>query len=248
MKSEWQFSFAFSAIDGSHLPIKCPKGGSEAMKQYYNFKKCYSKILLALVDARYRFTWIRVETPGNTRDSTYFQSTDLYDRTEAGLVIPDQVQVVNGLEIPPLILGDRAFPLRTWITKPYRDAVLSEENFNYRGSWARMVTEKAFGRLKSRFRVLHKKCESGKKTVKAMVLACVTLHNICIDTGDVIPRDFHLSYDSTNNKRRDREIIRGLLDLTDARQKNFELGRSEVLNVRKAIADYFWDEKQYHEK
>ena len=34
MESEWQFLFVFSAIDGSHLPIKCPKRGSEAMKQY----------------------------------------------------------------------------------------------------------------------------------------------------------------------------------------------------------------------
>ena len=87
-----------------------------------------------------------------------------------------------------------------------------------------MVTEKAFGRLKSRFRVLHKKCESDKKTVKAMALACVILHNICIDTGDVIPRMFDLSYDSPTNKRQDREIIRRLLDLNDVRQKNFELG------------------------
>ena len=66
-------------------------------------------------------------TPGNTHNSTYFQSTDLWNRIEAGLVITDQVEVVNGLEIPPLILGDGAFPLRTWITEPYGDAVLSEE-------------------------------------------------------------------------------------------------------------------------
>ena len=51
--------------------------------------------------------------PGNTNDSTYFQSTDLWNRIEAGLVIPDQVQVLNDLEIPPLVLGDGGFPLRT---------------------------------------------------------------------------------------------------------------------------------------
>ena len=34
MGAEWQFQYAFSAIDGSHLPIKCPNGGAEAMKQY----------------------------------------------------------------------------------------------------------------------------------------------------------------------------------------------------------------------
>ena len=49
MESEWQFPFVFSAIDGSHLPIKCPKEGSEAMKQYYSCKNFYSIVLLALL-------------------------------------------------------------------------------------------------------------------------------------------------------------------------------------------------------
>ena len=47
MNSEWQFCYAFSAIDGSHVPIKCPPGGAESMKQYHNFKNFYSIILLA---------------------------------------------------------------------------------------------------------------------------------------------------------------------------------------------------------
>ena len=38
MDAEWQFPYAFSGIDGSHLPIKCPNGGQEAMKQYYSLK------------------------------------------------------------------------------------------------------------------------------------------------------------------------------------------------------------------
>ena len=119
-------------------------------------------------------------------------------------------------------MGDGAFLLRTWITKPYGDVVLSGEKryFNYRGSRARMVTEGAFGRLKSRFSVLHKKCESDEETVKAMALACVILQNIFIDRGDLIPRVFDLSYDSTANKCRNRETIRELLDLADVGQKN----------------------------
>ena len=66
MDTEWQFPYAFSAIDGSHLPIKCPPGGGEAMKQYHNLKNFYSIILLALVDAKYHFIWASVGAPGNT--------------------------------------------------------------------------------------------------------------------------------------------------------------------------------------
>ena len=48
-----------------------------------------------------------------------------------------------------------------------------------------MVTEGAFGKLKGRWRVLYKKCESTTDTMKAKALACVVLHNICIRKGDI---------------------------------------------------------------
>ena len=65
--SEWQFLFTFSAIDGSHLSMKYPPGGSEAMKQYHNFKHFYSIMLLALADPKYHFIWASVGAPGNTQ-------------------------------------------------------------------------------------------------------------------------------------------------------------------------------------
>ena len=54
----------------SYLPMKCPPGGPEAMKQYRNFKNFYSIILLVLADPKYRFIWASVGAPGNTHDST----------------------------------------------------------------------------------------------------------------------------------------------------------------------------------
>ena len=74
--------------------------------------------------------------------------------------------------------------------KPHGDAVLTPEKayFNYRLSRARMTTEGTFGKLKGRFRVLFRKCEGKKETVKIMGLACVILHNLCIDKEDIIPR------------------------------------------------------------
>ena len=81
---EWQFPYAFSAVDGSHLPIKCPNGGAQAMKQYFNFKGFYSIVLMALVDAVYRFICASVGAPGNTHDSTLLQSTDLWKKIVDG--------------------------------------------------------------------------------------------------------------------------------------------------------------------
>ena len=234
---EWQFPYTFAAVDGSHLPIKCPRGGAQAMKQYFNFKGFYSIILVALVDAEYRFIWASAGFPGNTHDSTLFQSTKLWSQILEGKIIPECAQKVEKVNVPPLILGDGAFPLRTWIMKPHGDAVLTAEKryFNFRHSRARLVTEGAFGRLKSRFRVLSRKCESSKETVKLYALASVVLHNLCIDQGDLVPRRFDLTLDHASNKRLSPEEVRDVLTLTDTNQKNYEENRPAAVKVRNAL-------------
>ena len=47
-----------------------------------------------------------------------------------------------------------------------------------------------------------------------MGLACIVLHNVCIERGDMIPRRYDLTMDPDHNKRRDRNELRDLLDLT----------------------------------
>ena len=51
MDELWQFPFSWSAIDGCHIPIRCPTGGAEARKEYHNFKNFYSVVAMALVDS-----------------------------------------------------------------------------------------------------------------------------------------------------------------------------------------------------
>ena len=222
MESEWQLKFAFAAIDGSHLPIKCPPGGPEAMKQYHNFKNFYSVVLLALVDAKYRFIWAALGAPGNTHDSTYFQSTHLFHEVNEGNVLPGKFQFIGNTKTPPMVLGDGTFPMKPWMCKPFADAVLTEKKcyFNYCLSHACMVSEGAFGKFKSRFRVLHRKCESSKESVKAMGLAAVVLHNTCLEMGYILPRSMDFTVDPATNKRRDREEVAAILDVTDRNQRN----------------------------
>ena len=38
MEQSWQICYAFAAIDGCHLPIKCPPGGRESNKECHHFK------------------------------------------------------------------------------------------------------------------------------------------------------------------------------------------------------------------
>ena len=171
--SEWQFPVASSAIDGSHLHMKCPPGCPKAMKQYHNFKSFYSIILIAQIDPKYRFIWASVGAPGNAHDSTLFQSTSLREKITAGSILPQSVLEIEGQAIPPLIFGDGALPMRTWIIKPYGDAILNKQEcyLNYRLSRARRVTEDVFGKLKGRWRVLSKKCESNPETLKRLAIS-----------------------------------------------------------------------------
>ena len=162
MESEWQFPCCFGALDGCHIPIKCPDGGLEACKEYHNFKNCYSIVLMAAIDAKYRFIWASAGFPGNPHDSIILQLTELYRSIIEDSIIPDIANNENGTNIFPLLLGDSAFPFKTWLMKPFTNAVLTEEQkyFNYRLSRARMTTEGAYGKLKGRWRILNRKCES----------------------------------------------------------------------------------------
>ena len=132
------------------------------------------------------------------------------------------VQQMENVEISPLILGDGAFPLRTFLLKPHGDSLLPDDRryFNYRNSRTRLGTEEAFGRLKIRFRVLFRKCESNKKTVKLYSLVCVVLHNLCIERGDLVLRKFDLNSDHSSDKRVSPKEVRDALALQSMNQKN----------------------------
>ena len=167
MEEFWQFPCCWAAVDGCHIPIKCPPGGQEASKEYHNFKNFYSDVLMSLVDSHYSFIWGSCGFPGNSHDSIILQSTDLWDSIQESCTF-EMAKEVGNVDIPPVIVGDAAFPLRTWLMKPYTDAVVSPEQkyFNYRLSRARMVTEGAYGQLKGRWRVLLRKNECDRDMVR----------------------------------------------------------------------------------
>ena len=112
--------------------------------------------------------------PGNSHDAITFRSTNLWNSIQDGL-LPNVGKAVGAVNVPPLIIADSAFPLRTWLMKPYTNALLSPQQryFNYRLSRGRMVTEEAYGQLKGRWRVLLRKNESDKEHVSTATLACM---------------------------------------------------------------------------
>ena len=111
-EQEWQFPYAYAAVDGCHIPIKCPSGGQEAAKEYHNFKNLYSIVLMGMVDAKYCFIWASAGFPGNSHDSIIFQATNLYAKIAEGKSFHNLLFEEIDIQIPPIILGDSAFPFK----------------------------------------------------------------------------------------------------------------------------------------
>ena len=121
------------------------------------------------MDAKYRFVSGSCGFPGNSHDSIIFHSTQLWkDMTEEQTIQSGIAKDITGIEVSPLIVCDSVFPFRSWLMKPYTNAVLTPEQryYNYLLSRVRMVTEGAYGQLKGRWRVLLRKCESPPEKVR----------------------------------------------------------------------------------
>ena len=85
----WQFHHAIGALDGKHLAIQAPTNMGSL---YYNYKGFHSIVLLALVDADYKFMYVDVGSNGSSSDAGIFQMTDLQRALEddaAGLPRPE---------------------------------------------------------------------------------------------------------------------------------------------------------------
>ena len=112
-----------------------------------------------------------------------FKNCSLYKKILAGDAIPQKsVNLGNYGEIPYVTIGDSAFPKHSWLTKVYTEVtnVTQEKYFNKYLFKARVVTENAYGMIKGRWRLLHKKTECRLDNIKYAILTSIVLHNISI--------------------------------------------------------------------
>ena len=104
---------------------------------------------MALVDANYIFCWVDVDRNASCSDAQAFQHSELRETLEDGTInFPGPEPLPHNVEpVPYYILGDDAFPMKTWLMKPFAARWLNHEEqvFNYRLSWARRVVKNAFG-------------------------------------------------------------------------------------------------------
>ena len=148
----WNIPHALGAIDGKHVGVKCP---AHTGTRYYNCKGFYSVILLALVDADYKYLWLDVGANGGCSDAQLFNSSELKNILEDGSIAfpPPSPLPEENFNLPYYLLGDDAFALRTWRMKPYsrRNMDNGQRIFNYHLLRGRRIVENVFGITAQKF-------------------------------------------------------------------------------------------------
>ena len=129
----WNFPNCLGAIDGKHINIQAPHNTGSS---FYNYKNFHSIVLLAVVDAHYRFLVVDIGCSGRDSDGGIFASSKFGQALESATAnVPQPSNSIPGLgTFPYCLVGDAAFPLRSYLMRPYPGKQLSTEKkiFNYR--------------------------------------------------------------------------------------------------------------------
>ena len=137
-----------------------PNSGSK----FFISKHSFSVFLLALVDALYKFTIVDIESYGRNSNGGISAHSKRGKYLETHLGIPEDKQLPGTSCLAPhIIVGDEAFPLKTYLTRPYPRTPSKGDNeksiFNYRLSRARRVLENSFGILSQKFQIYRRNYE-----------------------------------------------------------------------------------------
>ncbi|KAK0140169.1 Protein ALP1-like [Merluccius polli] len=193
--SHLAFPNCLGAMDGKHVVIEAPPSTGSL---YYNYKGTFSIVLLAVVDAKYRFRVVDIGAYGQGRNQRFESGGDIFKRGEQRLgahcrpqplVLPcvrtpwgflqtPLSQAQNILGQCHVFLADEAFPLRRNIMRPYPGHNTGEKNvFNFRLSHVRRMVECAFGILASQWRVYRRVLGVSPEVAENIVKATCMLHN-----------------------------------------------------------------------
>ncbi|XP_039310136.1 uncharacterized protein LOC120358799 isoform X2 [Solenopsis invicta] len=140
----WNIPNCAGSIDGKHIRLRCPPNSGSL---YFNYKKFYSVVLLAVSDHLYRFTLVDIGAFGGTSDGSIFNNCDIGKNLEN-----------NRLNLPEEPINLPNSNLKTL-------------------SRARRTVESAFGIFSNKWRIFHTAISMLPETADVIVTASVCLHN-----------------------------------------------------------------------
>ncbi|XP_011406655.1 PREDICTED: uncharacterized protein LOC100640935 [Amphimedon queenslandica] len=222
----WQFPHCIGALDGKHIVIRPPPNSGS---YYFNYKHTFSIVLLALVDADYKFTYVNIGCNGRNSSLCAALETN-------SLNVPLPFPICeDGIPLPYMIVADEAFPLKTYIQKPYAQIGLTKEKriFNYCLSRARRIVENAFGILANRFQVFMTPIRLSPDKAETIVKTCLS------PPGSVDAEDT-TTYRTIQGSWRTEKQPTGIIDIERQGSNNYTAKAKEI---RDYLCEYFNSDK-----
>ncbi|KAL2099402.1 hypothetical protein ACEWY4_005882 [Coilia grayii] len=161
------------AIDGKHVVIQAPANSGSI---YYNYKGSYSIVLLAMVDARYRFLMVDVGAYGKTSNGGTL-SLSAFGRALRNntLGLPsDKPLPGTDRAMPYVFVADEAFPLCANMSGSIWP---QNKGSSINACPQPEIVECAFGILGSQWRVYRRSLGVSPETAEKVVKATCILHN-----------------------------------------------------------------------
>ena len=117
---KWQTIQCAGAINGCHIPVKPP---SFHHTDYYNGKGWYLVILQAVVNHNYLFTdlitlWLFGQAASMIQESWQTLSCTRRQQMKR-FYFTWESRTILGKDIMPFLIGGSAYPLTTWLMKPF---------------------------------------------------------------------------------------------------------------------------------
>lgn len=116
----WSLPNCVGAIDGKHITIQAP---SNSGSSYFNYKKNFSLILLAVCDGNYLFTYVDIGAYGSESDSGVLHQSNFGQKlTSNNLNLPPEKELPfcpRRRKISYFFVGDEAFPLKENLMRPF---------------------------------------------------------------------------------------------------------------------------------
>jgi hypothetical protein len=177
------------AVDGMLQEIQQPSyQDSEGNPRAYHsgHYNCPGLNVLAMCDARLRFTFFGILKPGSTSDLRTYEFSSLPQFVEA---LPDGTYIV----------GDAAFMVSEHLLIPFTGSsreVPEKDVFNFYLSQLRIRIEMAFGLLTNKWRVLRRPMQNGLRMNAKVLEACARLHNFVIENNNTPYEDRNEEFES----------------------------------------------------
>uniref|UniRef100_A0A3B3SD89 DDE Tnp4 domain-containing protein n=1 Tax=Paramormyrops kingsleyae TaxID=1676925 RepID=A0A3B3SD89_9TELE len=239
--SLWNYPNCLGSIDGKHIRVQAPRNSGS---QFHNYKGYFSFILMAVCDARYRFSVVDIGAYGRDSDAGVFSRSQFGSKLIQGKLPLPPPSKLPGSEVlcPQVFVGDEAFPLKVNIMRPYPGTLTPDQQvYNYRHSRARRVVENAFGILSAKWRVFGKAMECSIDSAQHITKACVALHNfLCVSDQFEGPGYISCSLvDEGDVPGEWRQVVLGDSNLTDPGCLTADRATRVAADIRNRFKDYF---------